>query len=168
MRRQDVAIALLWAAILIVIGLVVRYALGPLLQATAQVLAAVVSAMAIILGGILTHAFTQIREQDLAQRKTQQENYKTLLAKIDQVIRTPNSPNDEFVKVHLESWVVGSAEVIQYTRELLDSTTPEKRKEALEQLLKAMRKDVGLSSTEQHLGNIFLPPATAGGLPPAK
>jgi hypothetical protein len=158
MRGEDIAIIVLWAVIVLVIALVAYNAPVPLIQAAGQVFAAVVSGGALLLGGILTHTLTQMREQRLIQRQRMQDNYAKLLAKIGDVIRKPENPSDEFSTIHLESWVVGSPEVIQETKNLLAANTDQSRKDALQALVYAMRRDTGLTKTNETLGVVFPAP----------
>jgi hypothetical protein len=158
MKGEEIAIVVLWATILFVIGLVAVNALEPLVQAAGQVFAAVVSGGALLLGGILTHTLTQFREQRLSQRQRMQENYAKLLEKVGTIIRDPENLSDDFSTIHLESWVVGSPQVIQKTKELLNATDEGARKAALQALVYAMRADMGLQTTNETLGKVFPPP----------
>lgn len=149
MRLPDIEVLILWVFVL------AGVALALFLFSNPQILAAIISAAALIFGGILTHYFTQIREQGITQQRRMQENYLELLDIIDVIIRKPDAPNDDFSKIHLQSWVVGSPRVIQFTSDLLEQRDPLERKATLEKLLKEMRKDLGLSRTTKKLGPIF-------------
>jgi hypothetical protein len=140
--------------IFLVVGIL---AVRSAIEAAAEVLAAIVSAAALLLGGILTHALTVIREQHLQQQREKQKNYERLIESIDKVIRKPGPTSDDFAKIHLESWVVGSPDVIKHTQELLVGKEPSERKKAVEELLLSMMKDLGLPlpSSKLELKGVF-------------
>ena len=92
----------------------------------------------------MTHAFTEIRNQHIAQTKEKQKNYEQLISHIGQLIKNPKAIGNEFAKVHLQSWVVGSPDVILKTKTLMKADNAEKKNKALTDLLFAMRKDLGL------------------------
>lgn len=161
LRGEDISIVVLWVIILSVVGLIAYQAFGPLIQAAGNVLAAIVSGGALLIGGILTHALTEIREQRSAQRQRMQENYAKILDRIDKVIRNPNSPDDSFSKIILESWVVGSSAVIKHTQSLKDCKDDETRRALLENIVKAMRADLGLPDTKLILPEGLFPPLGA-------
>jgi hypothetical protein len=104
------------------------------------------------------------REDNARRQQLMQENYKKLIEIIDKVIRKPDENRDEFAKLHLESWVVASRDVVKATKALLnyenngqqksDEKTPSRRT-LLDNLVKAMRKDLGLSAIDDKVGNIF-------------
>jgi len=115
----------------------------------------IVSASALILGGILTHYFTQRREERNEQQRALRENYKSILSRIDNLIRGSKA-DDAFSNIHLETWVVGSRDVIEGTKRLIAALRLSSRTDAdiemkslqirteLESLVAAMRRDVGL------------------------
>jgi len=128
---------------------------------------AIVGAAATLGGAIVTHSLTLHRDQLDAQRRLKQENYLQLLNQIDDVIRYPRRPSDNFSKIHLASWISGSEKVVLATQELLDASDPEARLRFLNQLVLAMRKDIGLDklSSELKLEGIFLPLSEPDSLP---
>lgn len=73
-----------------------------------------------------------------------QKNYEQLIDHIGQLIRNPEATGDEFAKVHLYSWFVGSRAVVIKTKKLLKANNVDKKNDSLEDLLFAMRKDLGL------------------------
>jgi hypothetical protein len=134
-----------WVAI-VALGVIAFYQFGPLIQATATVLAAFVSAAALIFGGILTHYLSEIRAQRLADQTRRQEQYRQILEKLSDLIRT-NKASDEFMTAHLHTCVVSSPEVIDSSALLIRNAATNVSAQNLNALLMAMRKDLGLSTT---------------------
>ncbi len=162
MKKEDGMVLGLWV-LLLVVGAALWQNLGSVIDAIGDVAAAFISALAVLIGAILTHALTQLREQNNAQLFEKQRNYLKLLDRIDDVIRRPEAVSDSFSKAHLESWVVGSPEVVKLTQSLLESEEKEQKRTAIVSLLAQMRTEVGLPklSKEIDLEKIF---PTQGGL----
>jgi hypothetical protein len=147
--RDDWSIIALWALLLVVVGgALVSGLLNEAVQAMGSVLAATITGAVVLLGAILTHTLTELREQRMTQQREMQRNYSTILTNIADVIRKPSSTSDDFSRVHLESWVLGSRDVIRATQALLESKDPGARRAALEELVLAMRRDVGLPAVD--------------------
>lgn len=110
------------------------------------------------------HALTSLREQRIEIQRQRQNNYASLLEKLASFVRNPDKETDNFTKVHLYSWVVGSAEVVESTTEFMKKPS----RDSLTKLLRAMRKDVGLPETTASLDQKVLgpvkPEAPAGAL----
>src|SRR5207248_2036391 len=102
-----------------------------------------IGAVALVLGAILTHAFTALREQRLEQLRQKQENYAQLINHIAEFVRNPNATRDTFESIHLYSWLVGSPSVIAFTQKFMKDMDDK----TLENLLIAMRYDLGLPKT---------------------
>lgn len=146
MRREDIGILVLWVVLVTVLVTALAFGLPSVIETLGDVAVAVIGAAAVLLGGILTHALTVIREQRLEQQREKQRHYAELLKVIDELVRKPGAFSDEVAKVHLASWVVGSATVVRQTHALVHAKTAKERTEALKALLLAMRRDIGLSA----------------------
>ena len=158
MRREDYLISILLVALLGVAVWTISHTIGVAIRAITDMAVAIISATTLIFGGILTHTLTQIREQRLQQERLMQENYKAVIEKIDEVIRKTSYTSDDFSKVHLVTWMVGSVDVIRSTQLLMQASEPAKKGSALNEMVIAMRKDIGLSPTPKDLtiSNVFL------------
>ena len=165
MNKEAAVKILVGTVALVACGFTLRYAFPEIVKGTAEVVSAAIAAIALLFGAIIEHTSRQIRDeknaieqrdrdenfkidqqerdQRLSQRQRQQENYKSMLNDIDKVIRDPKHVGDQFSKIYLESWVVGSPDVIQAARSFLEATQ-NTRVGALQNLLSAMRKDLGL------------------------
>ncbi len=127
------------------------YGLVVLIGATKEILVAVIAGSASLLSVFFTFITQRSKELELAEIhrnkelelariKTTQENYSGILRELAPFIRDSNAKNDEFSTALLHAWVVGSPEVVRYT----DVFMKEKTYVALDNLLNAMRNDVGL------------------------
>ena len=156
MQRDEWSIVALWTLLLVVLGVATwTGVVNATVEAFGTAVAAIISGAVLLLGAILTHALTQLREQRMVQQREMQRNYSAVLSRIGDVIRRSGA-SDEFSQVHLESWVLGSDEVVDATQRVLKAT-PAERVEALEALVKAMRKDVGLPKIDRKLEIVFGP-----------
>ena len=157
MQREDYAIVLIWVVIIIALVALIGFGFKVVIDAFGDILVAVISVIGIVIGGILTHALTELREQRASQQREMQRNYFNLLSNIDEIIRAPGPVSDEFAMIHLKSWVIGSPEAIRDTQSLMAAATPEDKKSKLTDLLRTMRKDIGLPEAEGlEVRNIFL------------
>ena len=152
LKRQNST--LFWIAgiiALVVIAGSVTLTLLKLIDAAATISSAIIGAAAVIYVEIFSNNKAKIIElqshqnrlaeqRDLEIQKQKQNNYNLLLEKIASYIRDGKSNNDSLSLIRLYSWIYGSEDVIKYTDEFMKS----KNKVSLEQLLVAMRKDVGL------------------------
>lgn len=143
-------IVLLWLLLLLT-GYLILANLGSLIRAVGDVVAAIISALAVFIGAILTHALTQIREQRDRQLMEKQRNYLQLVNQLNEIIRNPHAPSDRFSTVHLESWVVGSPEIVKLTQSLLETKNREQRRKAVKNLLAKMRTEVGLAKLDESI-----------------
>lgn len=135
----------MWLGLILIVILGAYLGLvNTLIEQVGQMLVALIGGAFVLMGGIWTHALTLHREQHLEQQREMQRNYCRLLENIDEVIRKPEVRSDAFSKVHLETWMVGSKDVILMTQSLIKASDKEARKKALRKLVLAMRKDVGL------------------------
>jgi signal transduction histidine kinase len=164
MKRPDIAIGGLWFAALVAAAAAVIYAFVYAPSQFLQFAGALVAAAATILVAILTHAFSALREQTLEQQKQKQKNYTELLSNIGKYIRTPAATRDAFETIHLQSWIVGSPEVILATQNFLATPTAK----TLDKLLLAMRSDIGLSGKPGTTTEVLLQPETPTGHLPAQ
>jgi hypothetical protein len=153
MRREDLAIAVLWSVILVILIFAVVVGLRETIDATSKIIVAVIGAAVTLGAAILTHAFTVLREQRLELQRQKQLNYAALVDKLAPFVRGPKEQIDEFTKAHLFSWVVGSSEVVERTTEFMALRSAP----ALKALLLAMRRDLGLPDTDAPLGPLFSP-----------
>ena len=164
MRREDVFIVVLWGALIGILGLIL-YNFRDAIAALGSVAAATVSALALLLGAILTHALTEIREQRTRQMLERQKNYLKLIENIGVLIRAPDSWKDEFSKIYLESCVLGSQEVVTLLRNFSDELLIDngedndkvRKREALKLILIRMRSEVGLGNNDLELPSKMFP-----------
>ena len=149
-------IVLLWL-LLFAAGYLIFSNLGCIIQALGNVIAAVISALAVLVGAILTHALTAIRDQRNKQLSEKQKNYSRLINNINEIVWNPQVTSDNFSMIHLESWIVGSSEVVKLTQSLLEAKTRGERRAAIKALLTQMRSEVGLSKLDAsiNLNDVF-------------
>jgi DNA topoisomerase VI subunit B len=148
MKREDQVVVIVWITILamVCVGIVYAAKFVSWIGNQPQILAAIIAAAAVVIGGILTHYLTQRREQENEQKRALMTNYIEILDRIDKLIRE-RGKNDNFSNIHLQTWVVGSPAVVEKSKALLKAARGEPKTDlraALEGLVKAMRKDVGL------------------------
>jgi hypothetical protein len=141
-RPESAAIIVLWIAVLVVIIWAFNHA-AQIFEAVGQTFAAVIGAAGAILVAILTHVFTQYREQWNERQRALQVNYMGLLDEIGKLIRE-EGPDDKFCGLHLKIRVVGTEKVIQKSADMIDGDDNKGRSQALVELIDAMREDVGL------------------------
>jgi hypothetical protein len=144
--RERWAIILLWFGALS-LALWAYNNSAQLVTALGQTLVAVISFSGAIAVAVLTHVFTQFREQRSQQQKALQENYLEVLGEIGPLIRE-RAANDKFSSIHLKTLIVGSQDVIEKSKALLEANGDAERTKALQGLLVAMRGDLGLERVE--------------------
>jgi flagellar motor component MotA len=94
---DDSKITVLWA---IVIGVTIGtawYGFRVVAEPISKIIVAIIGAAAILLGAILTHALTTLREQKIELQRQRQTNYASILEKLTPYVRDPkrrqmNSP----------------------------------------------------------------------------
>jgi hypothetical protein len=166
MRIQDWGMLLLIYITVVIIALAVIYGITTVVQQVTDVMVEVIAAAATIIGAIVTHALTAIREQNLqqqryaAQQKLEEERYKKqqkleqqrqkqsnyaqLIRLIGPYVRYPERIRDELDTAHLLSWVYGSPDVVMKTVAFKRDITDRKVLE----LLRAIRDDVGVQKLD--------------------
>jgi hypothetical protein len=159
MKSQDWVITFVWLTILGILGGIAYIAIqfASWIGGQPQVFAAIVSAGALLAGAVLTHYFTQRREQQNEQQRALRDNYMAILDRLDKQIRGAGA-DDDFSNIHLQTWVVGSPKVIEMTKNVLKAARGEEGFElraTLEGLANAMRKDVGLAEVGTKLEEVY-------------
>ena len=151
MRREDVAALVLWAVVIIAVAAVASAASAAL----SQIVAAIIGAAAVLLGAILTHALAAFRQQRIEQQREMQRNYAAIIEKMDEVIRSSGTTPDSFSKIHLATWIVGSERVVLKTQEFLRAQNGKEKGTKLHELLRAMRRDIGLPKVRAEITGVF-------------
>jgi len=153
----------LWAVVIAVALGAVIYGIRSEFDAISKIMVAVIGATAVLLGAILTHVLAVDREQQQTLQRRKQENYAALVAKLTPFVRDPGRQLDDLTNVYLDSWVVGSPEVIERTASFMSKRTPSN----LVALLGAMRRDIGLPEIDVELGPVLrVPERLVHGLEP--
>jgi hypothetical protein len=142
--NEDFSIAALWVVILGGLAVLFAFGLQAAIQALGDIIVAFIGAGALLLGAILTHALTELREQRQRRAALMQTHYLDLLSRIDGLVRG-SALSDDFSKIHLTTWAVGSPDVIERTQAIADAQSGAPMRKALEELVLAMRGDLGLS-----------------------
>lgn len=166
MDNDDRAVVGIWAVVLILAAWAGIYAVTSSLDAVTKVMVAVVGGAAVLLGAILTHALTSLREQKIELQRQRQTNYGILADRLVPFVRAPER-SDELTQAHLYSWVVGSPEVIDCTGRFVKTRSEDN----LRALLVAMRRDIGLVELPPNTrfeSSLLQQPKPAGGLEPAQ
>jgi hypothetical protein len=159
-RPESAAIVALWIAVLLVIIWAFNHA-AQIIGAVSQTFAAVIAAAGAILVAILTHVLTQYREQRKEQQRALQENYLKLLEEIGELVRK-RAPNDAFSTLFLKISILGTPNVMEKSKAIMDVPPGKNRAKALSELLEAMREDIGVKYINIKLPDtLFLTP---GGL----
>ena len=149
-NQNNKYIAVLWGiAILVIIG-AVAYTLLEALKQIAPIIASIIAGSFAIAGAVLKYALEVEKTAEIKRMEMMQDNYKTILSKVSQYIKSKGTDADALSSAHLESWVVGSPKVVELTQEFMDHRTNIR----LKKLLQQMRKDVGL--IDKDLGKINL------------
>jgi hypothetical protein len=165
-KLEPWAIWALWVGALLVALWALNYA--SIFKVLGQMLPAVFTTAGAVAIAILTHLFAQLREQENQQRRALQDNYMEVLGDIGVLIRE-RAPNDKFSGIHLKTRVVGSKTVIEASKRLMEVVTDGDRCKALDDLIAAMRTDVGMGKIDVALPKtIFMVPKAPGGLNPEK
>ena len=73
MKKEGMVIVLLWIIVSLISALAIIYGLRLAIESTVKLAVSVIGAAAVLLGGILTHALTQLREQRLEQQRAKQK-----------------------------------------------------------------------------------------------
>ena len=161
-RLENWAIWVLWVSVVLLA--IWAFNNSAIINALGQMFPAVVSVAGAVAVAILTHLFTQLREQENQQRRALQENYMEVLGEIGKLMRERAS-SDEFSSVHLKTRVVGSKSVIAASTRLMEAKRDDdsERSMALDNLITAMRTDVGIGQVDIPLPNtLFEPPPPTG------
>lgn len=154
-NAEDIAIFVLLVVALAGVVVAIRYG-AEIITAVGQITAAIIGASATIAVAVLGHLLTQHREQKLEEHRALKKNYMDILERMNTVIRE-RSADDVFSNLFLQTCVVGSANVIASSKELLEAESDESRTTALENLIKAMRADVGLAEVDIAFPPMYLP-----------
>src|SRR5438552_980664 len=161
--------------LLIVVG-AAGYGLIVLVGAAKEILVVVIVVSASLLSAIFGYVFQRNKELEmaavqrnkeleLAQRKVMQDNYSRILERLAPYIRNPKQSSDDFSTAHLFTWVTGSAEVVRLSSTFMKAKDPE----SLDELLRAMRKDLMFYDSGSLQGvttrELFPVPEPQGGFP---
>lgn len=140
----------------LLLGLLIAFGIAKLAQIIIPGITTTIAALVAFGGTILAVLIKNYLDRasliESELRKEKQKNYDELISSIGIFIRDPKSRNDDFLTIHLKSWIYGTEEVTKLTKELVEynrGSDFEKLNDTLEKLLRAMRKDVGLENIDQ-------------------
>jgi hypothetical protein len=141
---ERIALLVLWAVILVVVGGAITYAFVQALDNVTKLAVSVVGVGGVIVGAIVSHSLTIMREQEAERRRLMQQNYLVLLDRVCKYVRSNRKDEDAFDGAHLYSWIVGTPRVIGDTVAFMDN--PDGK--TLRYLLLTMREDIGLPTRD--------------------
>lgn len=116
-------------------------------------IAALIAFGGTILAALIKNYFDRASLIESELRKEKQKNYDELISAIGKFIRDPKLSNDDFLTIHLKSWIYGTEKVTKLTKELVEynrGSDFENLNITLEQLLRTMRNDVGLENVDEN------------------
>jgi len=158
MNKQDILIVLLWVVLMIAFIIGALF-IKDILLALGDIVVAVIAGIVTLTAAILTHALTISKEQESRKVMEKQKNYLKIIDNLERVIRNESNPDDVFSKIHIESWVVASSEVVSLTNKLMGAQDADSRRNYLIKLLEQMREELGMDKVDSliKLEHVFKP-----------
>lgn len=138
--RTNIALAVLWAAILGATLYVAIQGLSVVLDATARIITAIITGLFVLIGAYVTHVLTTQRERETEQLRQKQERYASILDGLVSYIRNKGEDSDSFAMAVLHAYVVGDESVAEAIRKF----TKDRTSQNLDQIVLSMRKDLGM------------------------
>ena len=154
-NRSNLAIAILWAAILLATGYFIVEGLKVLAEPVSKVIVAVLTGLFALIGIYVTHVLTTQREREAEQVRRKQERYAAILEGLVPYIRSKGAKADEFAVPVLHAYVVGDRRVASAISMFLEDRTADR----LDAIVHSMREDLGMETLEEGT-------STKGLLPP--
>jgi hypothetical protein len=105
--RTNLALAILWAAILLVTAYFIVEGLKALAEPVSKIIVAVLTGLFALIGAYITHVLTSQREREAEQIRRKQERYAAILDGLVPYIRSEGADQDEFARSVLHAYVVG-------------------------------------------------------------
>jgi hypothetical protein len=155
--RSNLALAILWAAILLVTGYFIVEGLKTLAEPVSKIIVAVLTGLFALIGAYVTHVLTTQREREAEQVRRKQERYAEILQGLVPYIRSQGAKADEFAVPVLRAYVVGDKQVALAIARFLTARTFEN----LDAIVASMRRDLGMETLADGT-------STRGLLPPPK
>lgn len=95
-RRTDLALVILWAAILLGAAYFIVVGLKVLAEPVSKIIVAVLTGLFALIGAYVTHVLTTEREREAEQTRRKQERYAGILQGLVPYIRSQGAGADEF------------------------------------------------------------------------
>ena len=139
-QRKNFALGIAWAIMVGAIACTITLALSQTIAELIKLGAAIIGAASIIMVAILNHTTAVIRAEESEKRRAKQENYRRVVKRLANYVRSQRNDKDLFECAHLETWVYGSTQVVELAQDFM----AEGGNDRIKELLLAMRKDIGL------------------------
>lgn len=152
--RSNLALAVLWGAILLATGYFMVVGLGVLVEPVSKIIVAVLTGLFALIGAYVTHVLTTQREREAEQVRRKQERYAEILQGMVPYIRSKGE-NDAFAVSVLHAYVVGHNSVAKAIAGFLAARTPDN----LDAIVNSMRKDLGMEALQEGTSTAGLLPA---------
>ena len=146
-KRSEVAIVVLWIALLAAAGLATKYALAAALDAVSKVVVAVLAGFFVLMAAVLTHALAEHRERALEARRRKQERYADILERLGPYLRESSQSSDNFSAAVLNASIVGAPGVLRAIRKFRNT----KHTAELDEIILAMRSDLEMPHVENEM-----------------
>ncbi|QDU11287.1 hypothetical protein [Gimesia aquarii] len=138
--RSNIAIAILWIAILLATGYYIVEGLKVIAEPVSKIIVAVLTGLFALIGVYFTHVLTTLREREADQVRRKQERYAAILEGLVPYIRSDGDKADEFAVPVLHAYVVGERRVASAIARFLEDRTSKK----LDTIVSSMRVDLGM------------------------
>ena len=139
--RTNLALGVLWAAILLVTAYFIVEGLKELAEPTSKIIVAVLTGLFALIGAYITHVLTTQREREAEQLRRKQERYAAILEGLFPYIRSKGIAADDFAKPVLHAYVVGDKRVASAINRFLQSRSAERLDDEAR-----CRKDLGMEA----------------------
>ncbi len=156
-EKSNLALAVLWAAIIGVTLYMLFYGLSVVVEATSKIVVAVLTGTFALVGAYVTHVLSIQKEREAEALRRKQERYAAILEGLVPYIRAKGADSDAFATAVLHAYVVGNRHVAEAIHQFIKERTSQN----LDSIVHFMREDLGME------GLMGVAP-TAGLLPPPK
>ena len=137
--RSNLALAILWAAILLATGYFIVEGLKVLVEPVSKIIVAVLTGLFVLIGAYVTHVLATQREREAEQVRRKQDRYAAILEGLVPYIRSKGAKADEFAVPVLHAYVVGERRVVSAIARFLENRTSDQ----LDDIVRSMREDLG-------------------------